>query len=265
MGAGRGLRSIPLTWKAQLIFLLVLTMWGACRPIQTPPGRAIFQISEQIFDYELDTCQAEDLGSFASKGFIVLKVRSSEEYFAHDPYGDFECFDSADLNFFVNHRDQFAKVKRSTVGVSIYYGLIPEGVHFPDSTFSRIAELGKVIGTPLPMGRKLKPNCLQLVDAYFDSLGFQEAFRKRYYISMLALLGEKIIQDYPGHCHWHEKLDEDDSVTWEPDVFYDRKWLAVGSRLYEWLFESIDVHPMQDTWEVAHPIIEINIKGRKRR
>jgi hypothetical protein len=50
--------------------------------------------------------------------------------------------------------------------------------------------------------RVLSADCLKIVDTYVGKLGDSAEFRKKYYISMLALVGEKLIEEYKGHREW---------------------------------------------------------------
>src|SRR5580704_6597454 len=227
----------------------------------------IHEISEEEFEASCSKkSQVQYLDSYTKLGYIVFKERAGEKFYISDPYGNFRIDDKAGLDYFIEDRDKFKKDMRPKKVESIYAGLIPEGSRFPDATFARIGELSKAVGMPLASesDRVLRPDCLKIVDSYIARLGDSAEFRKKYYISMVALVGEKLIEEYKGHCEWVMNLDPNDQV-WEPDVHYDKHWLAVGGTLYDFLFESTDDDPLQETMSTLKWIMKRNIEGTKKK
>mgnify|MGYP001547819147 CR=1 FL=1 len=86
------------------------------------------------------------------------------------------------------------------------------------------------------------------IDNKINHLGDAMAFRERYFLNMIAVVGDAIISANSPKVSWKMNLTND-FTTWNPDLAVNNQQISFLTYLYEDLFIS--------NKGIEHPLVEI--------
>lgn len=216
--------------------------------------------AEEFVFITSDDEKIDYLDEFGKNGFSVYKDKTADKYYVYIDGYNFKIDGKAAFDDFIVDHKKYTKHPKTFVVQSIFHGQNPDKKQFPSTTTQRIDKLSKVVGATLLRNGKPDENSLKAVDSFLNRQTDPFAVRKKYFMDMVALLGETLIQKFGNRCHWVMELSKD-GVTWEPDVFYDQDWLSIGTTLYDSLRDATNKEPLDFTFDVLDLIIHANLGG----
>jgi hypothetical protein len=157
----------------------------------------------------------------SQKGSKLLKEYLKNRYIVYKVEGGY-CIDYLNQSFFfITNLNKIYDVAKQVVGKhgskDFLFSHNIYGDSFPTVTKKLISDLGNELHIKL---NDIDLFELNKIDYLIDKLSDKEEFKKKYFISLVALIGEKFIADHPG-AKWKMEISKNDFYTWHPHLSFE--------------------------------------------
>ena len=223
--------------KKMTIFFITVFVTINCR-VMNYNLRNIKVINEKEFVQKMGDKDFVLIDSLLNKGTIVYKNKTSTIYYCLYNNNYFKIKPSA-FDFFLQNIDSVTQEigsEKKSVPTEMLYGINIYNSTFPEKTTILIEKLLSSNEININQKHSYDRMLLKAVDTKISILQDTEKFKKKYYLNLIALLGEVYINENP-RAKWVMNLSSHDNETWYPILQDDGKKIALLGYMFDHFFD----------------------------